>query len=197
MGNSIAMSHPFQHTVQLLATVSRRLFIVLTGLFLGALTVVFFFPEEHFVVSAVVITSGFIGGFVGLQQRLRHLDHEDLELIAASWIYTCLSPLIGGILAMLLYVLFLSELVSGNLFPDFVPDHIDAPAMTFSSVLNQHGSTYQDYAKLVFWSFLSGFSERFVLGVVKRFESTAVREFDPPEMHTRISLQTRADDPSI
>ena len=164
--------------VKLLATVTRRLFIALVLLFASALSLVALFPTAHFVVPGVVIASGFIGGFVGLQRRLKELTHADLELIAQSWIYTCLSPLVGGVLALLLYVLFLSELVTGNLFPHFTADATHQ-ATDFSSVLQQHASSYQDYAKLLFWSFLSGFSERFVIDVISRFEGNAVRELTP------------------
>jgi hypothetical protein len=62
------------------------------------------------------VISGFIGGFVGLQRRLKDLTPEDLQLISHSMVYTCLSPLVGGVLALLLYILFLSGLLSGDLW---------------------------------------------------------------------------------
>jgi ammonia channel protein AmtB len=164
------------YPVKLLAAVTRRLFTALAILFGVTLALVALFPSAQFVIPAVVIASGFIGGFVGLQRRLRELTEADLELLASSWVHTCLSPLVGGVLALLLYILFLSELVSGNLFPQFVADDPARAASDFSSVLAQHATNYKDYAKLVFWSFFSGFSERFVTDVISRFEGTAVRE---------------------
>jgi hypothetical protein len=70
----------------------------------------------------IVIAADVIGGFVGLQRRLKDLTIQDLTLMSNSWIYTCLSPLVGGVLALLLYILFISKLVSGDLFPLFRPD---------------------------------------------------------------------------
>ena len=73
--------------LKLLATVTRRLFIALVLLFASALSLVALFPTAHFVVPGVVIASGFIGGFVGLQRRLRELTHADLELIALPGVF--------------------------------------------------------------------------------------------------------------
>lgn len=122
--------------------------------------------------------SGLIGGFVGLQRRLKELTVTDLELIAASWIYTCLSPLVGGMLALLLYVLFLSGLLSGDLFPHFEADENLENITSFTSIFNQHGSSYKEYAKLIFWCFIAGFSERFVTDVISRFEGAAVKSIN-------------------
>lgn len=155
-------------STELLKSVTHRLFVALSTLFAAALTTAAFVPESRFAVPAVVIATGFMGGFVGLQRRLKDLTISDLQLIADSWIYTCLSPLIGGVLALLLYVLFLSELLSGQLFPQFLPDSTTQEATGFSSVFMQHGKGYQEYAKLVFWCFVAGFSERFVTDVLTK-----------------------------
>jgi len=155
--------------------------------FAPALLIAGLMPESKSVVPALVIATGCVGGFVGLQRRLKELSPSELELIASSIYYTALSPLVGGILALLLYIIFLSGLVSGQLFPNFVADHI-ASAManatsaagqartdeTFVLIFGQHGVGYQDYAKLIFWSFVAGFSERFVTDVISRLEGSAV-----------------------
>ena len=119
--------------------------------------------------------AGLVGGFVGLQRRLKGMSDEDLTLLANSWVYACLSPLVGGILAVVLYVLFVSTLVSGDLFPRFVPDAELNVAATksFAAVFAVHGEAV-DYAKLLFWAFVAGFSERFVTDIVSKFEGKAV-----------------------
>jgi hypothetical protein len=91
-----------QTSTDLLATVTRRLFIALVVLFVAALAVAAFMSESKYVVPAVVIASGVIGGFVGLQRRLKDLTSDDLRLLEQSWIQTSLSPLVGGVLALLL-----------------------------------------------------------------------------------------------
>ena len=164
-----------ENSVRLLIIVTRRLFLTLLILFSIALAVAFLIPESRYVVPVVVIASGLIGGFVGLQRRLKDLTITDLELIANSWIYTCLSPLVGGVLALLLYVLFLSGLLSGDLFPHFIADVNTEEVTGFESIFLQHADNYKDYAKLVFWCFVAGFSERFVTDVIYHFEGAAVK----------------------
>lgn len=118
--------------------------------------------------------AGIIGGFVGLQRRLKSMSADDLRLLAHSWVYVWISPLVGGVLAVVLYVLFISTLVSGDLFPMFVPDEVD-PCCTerksFSIIFDVHGEAV-DYAKMLFWSFVAGFSERFVTDIISKFENS-------------------------
>ena len=164
-----------ENSASLLISVTRRLFLALLILFSTALASAFLIPESRYVVPVIVIASGLIGGFVGLQRRLKELTITDLELIANSWVYTCLSPLVGGMLALLLYVLFLSGLLSGDLFPHFIADTNMEEITGFSSIFQQHAENYKDYAKLVFWCFVAGFSEHFVTDVINRFEGAAVK----------------------
>lgn len=161
----------------LIVQVTKRLFLAIFILLLVALGIMTFavVSKSDLVVPAVVVISGFIGGFVGLQRRIKDLTVPDLELISKSQIYTWLSPLVGGVLALLLYILFLSELLSGHLFPNFQADPATSQNVGFSSVFEQHAKSYQDYAKLVFWCFVAGFSERFVTDVIGRFEGSAIK----------------------
>lgn len=164
---------PSEESARLLVSVTHRLFFSLVVLFTLALVAAIFLADSRHVIMVVVITTGLIGGFVGLQRRLKELTIADLQLISASWIYTCLSPLVGGILALLLYILFLSGLLSGDIFPHFVAE--ETSQVGFATLFNQHGVDYKDYAKLVFWCFVAGFSEHFVTDVISRFEGEAMK----------------------
>ena len=171
-------------STKLLLAVSRRLFIALAVFLAIGLVIGLLFPllkqaldlkeGGRIIVPGVVIAAGIIGGFVGLQRRLKDLTIADLELIANSWIYACLSPLVGGVLALLLYVLFLSELLTGDLFPRFVLKKDFDPCLGWQCIFEQHGG-YKDYMKLVFWCFVGGYSERFVTDIIGRFEGAAVK----------------------
>src|SRR5579884_1359920 len=120
----------------LLIRVSRRLFVALFAMFVITIGTAFL---QHRALPTLVIATGIIGGFVGLQRRLKDLTVNDLELIADSWIYTCLSPLVGGILALLLYLIFLSGFLSGQLFPSFVAETGSGGGSPgFESVFQQH-----------------------------------------------------------
>lgn len=159
---------------QLIRTVSNRLLISLGGLLLliipGAMIAS---AGTHTIVGATPLMTlmiGAIGGFVGLQRRLKKLGDEDLVLLADSWVYIALSPLVGGILAVLMYVLFISGLLAGTLFPKFVPDAAADSVEGLGALFLIHG-TAADYAKLIFWCFLAGFSEKFAIDIISQFEA--------------------------
>jgi len=57
------------------------------------------------------------------------------------------------------------------MFPNFVPDKSDGTARGLQELFNVHCSTYADYAKVLFWSFVAGFSEKFVTSIISQFES--------------------------
>jgi hypothetical protein len=127
-------------------------------------------PWEGLITAPMAaFAAGVMGGFVGLQRRLKSMTNDDLELLANSWVYVCLSPLVGGILAVVRYVLFISTLVSGDLFPKLVPD----PGGTrkgFAEIFAVQGDAIS-YSKMLFWSFVAGFSERFVTDLVIKRQS--------------------------
>jgi hypothetical protein len=115
---------------------------------------------------------GIIGGFVGLQRRLKKMTEDDLTLLANSWVYVCLSPLVGGILAVLIYILFVSGLLAGDLFPQFVADDGADTITGLSTIFHIHGDAAA-YGKMLVWCFISGFSERFATDIISRFENQA------------------------
>jgi hypothetical protein len=78
-------------------------------------------------------------------------------------------------------MLFLSGLLSGDLFPQFAADDTAVDAVGFQKLMAQHGVAYQDYAKMLVWSFVAGYSEKFVTDVVARFEGSAVSAAPGPQ----------------
>lgn len=162
--------------VELVRTVSNRLFDAL-AIFIVLLLSATFIPQELFdappYVGPIVFLVGVIGAFVSLQRRLKNLSISDLELLARSWRYVCLSPVVGGLLASVLYVLFLSQMVTGPMFPRFDKSSGEAPQAA-NGLLNlflSYSDDPKEYAKLIFWAFLAGFSEKFVIDILGRFES--------------------------
>ena len=122
-----------------------------------------------------VLVCGVIGGFVSLQRRLKDLTLQDLELLANSKVYLILSPMVGGVLAMVLYLIFLAGLLRGDMFPEFNPVQTDI-TVGFPTIFEQYGKHgFSDYAKLLVWAFIAGYSEKFVTNVLGRFEGSAVK----------------------
>ncbi|ACL73338.1 hypothetical protein [Thioalkalivibrio sulfidiphilus] len=155
-----------------LHTITRRL-IILAGLSLVLSGIIFaaaFLGTGRLMLSWLCFQCGIIGGFVSIQQRLKDIQDDELQLLAESWFSVLLIPVYGGIFALVLYVLFIAQLVGGQLFPSF---HIPAFSVPPSSE-NIHAlltetlpASGPDLAKLIFWSFVAGFSERFVPQVVQ------------------------------
>ena len=161
--------------LEIIRKISNRLTIALVALVIIICIGAIYANINHDFVTAplAAFAAGIMGGFVGLQRRLKSMSEDDLALLAHSWVYVCISPLVGGVLAVVLYVLFISTLVSGDLFPKFVPDAVDpcSPERKgFSEIFKVHGEAV-DYAKMLFWSFVAGFSERFVTNIISKFEN--------------------------
>jgi hypothetical protein len=153
-------------TPDLVRKVSHRLFKAIVGVVVLCLLVLYLVPAltgEGPVILLVLLT-GTIGGFVSIQRRVNAMPVDGLRLMAASWLSAFLAPFVGGVLALVLYLLFLTELVGGQLFP-----HFALPESGGIQVLSQVQGAPVEYAKLLFWSFIAGYSESFVVDVLGKF----------------------------
>jgi hypothetical protein len=158
--------------VDLIRQVTRRLLISLVWLFAGSAALLVGFLVANKAVSVwAVLAFGICGGFISVQRRLKTFTTEDLELLASSWSYVFLSPFTGGFLAVILYLLFVSGLLAGDLFPAFEAGQ--TTAKDFSRLLECTAKDYPDYAKIIFWSFVAGFSESFVTDIIGSFAKSA------------------------
>jgi hypothetical protein len=153
--------------------VTRRL-ILMTG---GALLcVILFFGASlwfgsHFMVSWVCFGCGLLGGFISIQQRLKRVGDAELALLSRSWFQIVLVPIYGGLFALTLYVAFLSQIVTGALFPQFyVPQFHTPPTTTDAQAFfrDTFPASGADLAKLLFWALIAGFSERLVPQIIER-----------------------------
>jgi len=130
---------------------------------------------KRFMVSWACFGCGLIGGFVSIQQRLKQIADEELELLSRSWFQILLIPIYGGIFALVLYLAFLGNIVQGAMFPKFfipdfaVPPSSDDMKKLFTATYPAGGA---DFAKLIFWCFLAGFSERLVPQIISKTSST-------------------------
>ena len=161
-----------------LKTVSNRLVWALAILVVVGISGAIFayhraVPTSFSTTPLAVLFVGFLGGFVGLQRRLKALPPDDLTLLANSWVCIALSPIAGAILAELVYLIFCSGLLGGNLFPAILPDDKDAPIRGLQDMFAVHCASGADYAKVLFWSFIAGFSEKFATNIIGQFESKA------------------------
>jgi hypothetical protein len=157
---------------RLLKVTKRLILMTLCGLlvvggFFGA-TLLF---GKKFMVSWACFGCGLVGGFVSIQQRLKKIPDEELELLSRSWFQILLIPVYGGVFALILYLAFLGNIVEGAMFPRFSIPEFSVPPSA-QDMKNLFTATYPtagvDLAKLIFWSFIAGFSERFVPQIISK-----------------------------
>ena len=126
--------------------------------------------------TAVIVT-GAIGGLVSMQQRVQSASAEgdpihNVSELMHGWFSIFLSPISGAVFAMVLYLIMTAGLLEGELFPKivaFTPENSAQPLDFRQFLLNTGPSTGADYAKLLVWSFIAGFAERFVPDTLSRF----------------------------
>lgn len=98
-------------------------------------------------------------------QKLRHLTEADVAVpkaLAIGQIY--LSPLIGAVLALVLYGLFLSGVLQGEFFPTF--DCSGDLFVSYAEFAECNPSTNADVAMAMLWGFIAGFAENFVPNIL-------------------------------
>jgi hypothetical protein len=126
----------------------------------------------------IVLLAGILGGFVSALKRiydfqsifpLPHYHHflkkSNLYLV----MYSMIPPLVGAIGAVILYVIFASKIITGPLFPSFSCGLGPDKCNDLKVILHEwRPSLAEDYAKVVVWGFIAGFSERFVPDILNR-----------------------------
>lgn len=128
----------------------------------------------HPIFTLVAVTMiGALGGFVSMLQRLQSLPsggqrNENLiEMVYGRDSILLQSLLSGASFSLVLLLIFLGGLLRGGLFPDY-PDQDGA---TFIHLLRTVSLDGTQFAKLLVWSFIAGFAERFVPDFLDRFSA--------------------------
>lgn len=158
---------------------TKRL-IVMTAVSVLLFSAVFglsFYFSHRFMMTWAGFMCGIIGGFVSIQQRIKAVSDDELVLLTRSWFQILLVPIFGGVFALVLYCIFLSGMIEGELFPHFYmpTPQSDTPDTAFMIDLftKTYPLTGQDLAKFLFWSFVAGFSERFVPQIISNVVSSS------------------------
>jgi len=145
--------------------------VVMAGLF--AIT---FFFSGRFMLTWAAFIFGIIGGFVSIQQRIKNVSDEELELLCTSWFQILLVPIFGGIFALVLYTIFIGEIITGAMFPEFqlpLTPESGVDAAFFRQLLTEtYPKSGEDLGKFIFWSFAAGFSERLVPQIITKTTSS-------------------------
>lgn len=121
---------------------------------------------------------GVVGGLMSTVRRIQSAhfgSNADLDLSQLeqgnSSVY--LSPFLGGIFALVLFFLFASGYMIGDLFPKVTLDHLTVDGLESLEM--------KEVAKLVVWSFLAGFAEKLVPDRLERLTQAANQGAVPPK----------------
>lgn len=119
---------------------------------------------------AAIVLSGVMGGLVSTIRRVqgvRFASNADLDLTELEQGNTSvyLSPFLGGVFALVLFFLFAGGFVTGDLFPKVSLDGLLVSGIEKLEL--------KEVAKLIVWSFMAGFAEKFVPDRLERLTQTA------------------------
>lgn len=158
--------------------------LILCSILSGALFLVFSSGNKvKAPILFVVVTAGALGGFVSCLRRL--YKFEDIfpkrdyavlfrKLNIYLLAYSTIPSLIGMVPSVVVYLVFAAGMISGPIFPEFDCADINADCTTFPNFLrNWSPECPQDYAKVIVWGFMAGFSERFFVDILNQFVSKA------------------------
>lgn len=157
---------------QALNEVWRKLLIVFVAI--GALSIVIAYQGDNIRTPALICLFGNMGAYVGVHRNLTQLSDDEVIGLAESWFGLVVPSFVGGILAFVLYLLFLSDVlnvISTTIFPNFEPDTKVKDLENFEKIWHQHGKTIADYAKLFFWSFMAGFNQKYAVDIIESVKS--------------------------
>ncbi len=160
----------------LLLRLTRRL-VICTGCTLAVILLFLFAllgSGGHSYLTLIVFACGLVGGFVSIQQRTHRISDLELRHLSESWAGILLIPIYGGIFALVIHVIFIAGIISGELFPAYwTPEFGKPPTLAdfqafFNVTLPASGP---DTAKMLFWAFCAGFSERLVPQIIQNVQS--------------------------
>ena len=122
--------------------------------------------EQPPILVLIVFMCGLLGGFVSIQQRLPTLSLVEMTSLTRSWLSITLIPINGGVFSLVFMFMFMGGILEGSLFPQYGYRAITDTASFYDWMQNNYPISNHEVAKLIFWSFVAGFSERLVPQVI-------------------------------
>ena len=130
----------------------------------------------------VVALCGSLGALFSALTRLYALNDLPAALMSEAitklaskelMIYSLSSPVVGCIAAVVLYLVFAGQIVSGEAFPAFTCKAGDGKCTSLALMMDHWGpNEAKDYAKALIWGFVAGFSERLIPDTLQTISTT-------------------------
>jgi hypothetical protein len=132
----------------------------------------FLASEVNVRLIVILFLAGAVGGVTNNYVRMKNMPSSYNEIsdpmvnsLAIIQIYV--TPIVAGVFGVVLYSLFLTDMLSGALFPNF--EGLDEEYNTIVELFSRVGPKEQiDAAKAIVWAFIAGFSERFVPNILDK-----------------------------
>jgi len=141
--------------------------------------------EKSIPVLPAVFFAGSVGGLTSVWRRMYLVPlnadpAQDLLLSGKQLATTYLAPVAGAIGAGLLYLIFIGHLLQGELFPTISTPEATAQGLALVRFMKETGPAGGlDFGKLLVWSYVAGFSERFVPDILDRLTARASSSATP------------------
>ena len=129
-------------------------------------------------VALVIFMAGTVGGTANNFRRVQNMilrarTERDIPGERLMLIQVYVSPLVGGVFAFILYLVFMSGMVQGTFFPAFKCG--SQPFETFEEFAAlAEPATHADVAKAVVWAVIAGFSEKLVPNFIDKMARAGV-----------------------
>ena len=161
------MSHLRNKSVQALRLVIGTIIsiIVIFGFLFGKLIGPAGGAEE-FPISWFIILAAILGAVVNQPFRQEELENAQLDTILG---YIFWKSTVSIVFAFALYMIFIGGFISGDIFREFTNTTFEDGGQYISMkefVTKVDPKSYKDVAKLLVWSFVAGFSEKFVPNLI-------------------------------
>lgn len=161
---------------------SKRIifFIQISLIVVWSILFVFDYFNESMKVGAFFysLILGALGASISLMRRVTKGDKEVLKQISDDNFYAIMASVLYGVLMTGVgYLLFMSDMLSGdsggglfttNLFPNFTTPSTDASLL--KQFIEMEPDGMKNTGKLLIWSFIAGYSEGFIKGILNQLE---------------------------
>jgi hypothetical protein len=158
-----------------------RVFLVQTVLLaiLAAIFIYCHFANNALFSFPIAFIVGCLGASIRLIQRLSSQKPEVQKHLTSNWSSTLMPFMYGGMMAAVAYLLFMAKILTGdagggllttNVFPTFNEPQAANDTLSLNTILAIRPSSVKDFAKLLVWCFLAGYSEMFIERILNFLE---------------------------